>query len=50
MANSVILPLFVMLSDPDFINQAVIWLVTTLFFFVTPFLIAITVFKGSKFA
>lgn len=28
MANSVILPLFMMLSDPDFINQAIIWLVT----------------------
>lgn len=36
MANSVILPLFIMLSDPDFINQAIIWLVIMfLFVFLT---------------
>lgn len=27
-ANSIVLPLFVMVSDPDYINQAIIWLVS----------------------
>lgn len=31
-ANCVILPLFNLMSDPDYINQAIIWLVKFLFY------------------
>lgn len=36
-ANCVVLPLFTMLSDPDYINQAIIWLVNNNFKFLIIF-------------
>lgn len=51
MANSVILPLFMMLSDPDVINQAIIWLVMIRSFYVfnVIYIDFLTVFTGSNF-